>query len=150
MSEKHYTATVHEDEYGDMVLPLDPDMLKELGWEPGDRLVWKDDGEGKFIVTKKIDETEWVLVEAVSTFRMRYMVEVPKGKAEWALDTVTMEKAKEFSQAHVAENIVSHRVVTEEQIIDLCDIDNHYCSEWSDDKKMEVFCTHIGEEVNLN
>ena len=45
-----------------------------------------------------IKETEWVLVECVSTFRMRYMVEVPKDKSEYALDTVTMNEAKEFSQ----------------------------------------------------
>ena len=53
----------------------------------------------------KNKETQWVLVECVSTFRNRYMVEVPVGtddynndKTLWALDTVTMQAAKKFSQ----------------------------------------------------
>ena len=40
---------------------------------------------------KKTKETEWVLVETMHSFRMRYMVEVPKGKSEYALDTVVMD-----------------------------------------------------------
>jgi hypothetical protein len=43
-------------------------------------------------------KTEFVLVECVSTFRMRYVVEVPEGKSEYALDTVVMNEANEFSQ----------------------------------------------------
>ena len=54
------------------------------------------------------EETQLVLVECVSTFRQRYMVEVPVGtddygndKTLWALDTVTMQEAKEFSQEYL-------------------------------------------------
>ena len=43
------------------------------------------------------EETQLVLVECVSMFRMRYLVEVPVGidsygndKKDWALDTVSM------------------------------------------------------------
>lgn len=86
-------------------------------------------------------ETEYVLVDCVSQFRMRYMVQVPKGKAEWALDTVAMNEAKEFSQEFLGETIVSHRVVTEREALDVCDIDNDYCKTWADDKKIEVFFT---------
>lgn len=89
-------------------------------------------------------ETEWVLVECVSQFRMRYMVEVPKGKAEWALDTVTMNEAKEFSQEHLGETIVSHRVLTEQQALELCDVDNHYCSKWNNEQKKNAFFTEEG------
>lgn len=86
-------------------------------------------------------ETELVLVETVSTFRMRFVVEVPKGKSEWALDTVVSNEAVEFSQEYLGEQIVSHRVVSKEEVLRICDIDNSYCKSWSDDKKIETFIT---------
>lgn len=76
-------------------------------------------------------ETELVLVECVSQFRMRYMVEVPKGKSDYALDTVVVGQAVEFSQKHLDEVIVSDRVVSEQEALELCRVDNE-CS-WSDD-----------------
>lgn len=91
-------------------------------------------------------DTEFVMVECISTYRMRYMVEVPAGKTEWALDIVTMEEAVEFSQKHIGEHIISHRVVTEEYVLSTCDIDNDYAKSWSDEKKMEVFVTPWLEE----
>jgi len=98
-------------------------------------------------------ETQWVLVEAVSTFRMRYMVEVPVGtddydndKSEWALDTVTMEEAKEFSQEHIGELIVSHRVVSKEEALSLCDTDNYYTKSWSEEQKINTFFTNWEEK----
>ena len=93
------------------------------------------------LVAQTQEDTELVMVECVSTFRTRYLVEVPVGKAIWSLDTVTMEEAKEFSQKYLGEQIVSHRVVTPEEAITLCDQDNEYCSEWPTDKKQEVFFT---------
>lgn len=90
--------------------------------------------------------TEFVLVECVSTFRMRYVVEVPAGKTEWALDTVTMNEAEEFSQEHIGEQIMSHRVLTKEEVITLCDNDNDYVKSWGDEKKIEVFVTPWTEE----
>ena len=95
------------------------------------------------------DKTEWVLVEAVSQFRMRYMVEVPKGKKEYALDTVTMNEAKEFSQEHLGETIVSHRVVSKKEALAICDEDNHYCKSWTKAQKESAFFTHEGEKVEL-
>jgi hypothetical protein len=91
-------------------------------------------------------ETELVLVECVSTFKVKYMVEVPKGKAEWALDTVVMQEAKEFSQEHIGESIFSHRVVSKKEALTLCDTDNDYAKSWTKDKKMEVFFTDWKEQ----
>lgn len=85
--------------------------------------------------------TELVLVECVSMFRMRYLVEVPKDKTDWALDTVVMQEAKEFSQKHLDETIVSHRVVTMDEALALCDADNDYVSSWPAEKKVETFFT---------
>jgi hypothetical protein len=83
----------------------------------------------------------WVLVEAVSMFRMRYMVEVPADHPEYALDTVVMQEAKEFSQEHLDETIVSHRVVSEAEALALCDVDNDYTKDWSQEQKMKTFFT---------
>ena len=87
-----------------------------------------------------------VLVECVSQFRQRYVVEVPTGKAEWALDTVVMNEAKEFSQEHLGETIVSHRVLTRDEVLSLCNKDNAYCSSWTDEKKFETFVTEWKED----
>jgi hypothetical protein len=91
-------------------------------------------------------ETEWVLVECVSTFKVKYMVEVPKGKTEWALDTVVVQEANEFSQEHIDESIFSHRVVSKKEALALCDADNDYIKSWTKDKKMEVFFTPWKEQ----
>ena len=145
-----YIVTLEKDpETGDLILPLPEKLLKETGWKTGDTLDWNDNGDGTFSMTKKEATTEWVLVETVSQFRERYMVEVPIGKQLWALDTVTMNEAKEFSQEHLGETIVSHRVVSVEEALSMCDRDNAYCSSWSDDKKIDTFFTKEGENIEL-
>jgi hypothetical protein len=146
-----YLVTLEEDpETGDLVLPLPEKLMEETGWKTGDTLDWKDNGDGTFSMTKqKTEETEWVLVEAISQFRERYMVEVPKGKAEWALDTVTLNQAQEFSQEHLGEVIVSHRVVSFDEALKMCDKDNHYCKDWNTDKKIDAFFTKDGVTYDL-
>jgi hypothetical protein len=145
-----YIVKLEEDsETGDLILPLPEKLLEETGWKTGDTLDWTDNGDGSFSMTKKEATTEWVLVETVSQFRERYMIEVPKGKELWALDTVTMNEAKEFSQEHLGETIISHRVVSLEEALVLCDKDNDYCSAWSSDKKIDAFFTKEGENVEL-
>jgi hypothetical protein len=140
-----FTVHLHEDpETGDLILPFPDGFCEEMGWDIGDTLDWKVRKDGTFTLTKiekEKQDTEWVLVECVSTFRQRYMIEVPKGKADWALDTVTMNEAKEFSQEHIGEQIVSHRVVTKEEALTLCDKDNDYGSSWDEDTKIKNFFT---------
>ncbi len=150
---KSWTVTLEEDpETGDLILPLSDEMLEGTGWKPGDSIEWIDNRDGSWTM-KKI-ETQWVLVEAISTFRERYMVEVPVGvdrygkdKADWALDTVTLEEAKEFSQEHLGETIVSHRVVTKEEALALCDKDNAYCKAWTEEQKMNSFFTTMTDHI---
>jgi len=145
-------VTIQEDENGELILPLGDNVCEELGWKIGDTLDWKDNGDGSWTITKKETEkeTELVLVECVSTFRMRYMVEVPKGKAEWALDTVTMNEAKEFSQVHIGEQIVSHRVVSKEEALALSDTDNDYGKTWPEELKVKNFFTLMDEIKDEN
>lgn len=99
------------------------------------------------------EETQLVLVECVSTFRQRYMVEVPVGtddynndKTLWALDTVTMQEAKEFSQEYLGEQIVSHRVVTYDEALSLCDKDNDYVVSWDTETKVKNFFTTVADQ----
>jgi hypothetical protein len=147
-----WTVDLQEDpSTGDTILEFPPDMLEQTGWGEGDSLIWKDNGDGSFMLTKK--ETQWVLVECVSTFRQRYMVEVPVGtddqgkdKSLWALDTVTMEEAKEFSQEHIGEQIISHRVMTYNEALALSDKDNAYAVSWDNDTKVKNFFTTLADQ----
>lgn len=136
-----YTTKIEETSSGELFVTLPETLMAELGWDTGDRIEWIDNKDGSWSI-KKVD-TEFVLVETVSTFRHQYVVEVPRGKAEWALDTVVMGEADEFSQGHVDENIFSYRTVTRQEVLDLCDKQNDYAAEWSDAKKFEVFVTDL-------
>jgi hypothetical protein len=139
-----YILDVKEAPDGDLYIELPDEVLKQSGFEIGDTLLWKDMGNNSFQLSKK--ETEWVMVECVSTFRERYMVEVPKGHAEYALDTVTMNEAKEFSQEYLGETIVSHRVVTKEEAFKMCDHDNDYTKSWDDETKVKNFFTTLADQ----
>jgi hypothetical protein len=90
----------------------------------------------------------WVLVEAIQSYRMRYMVEAPATNPEYAMDDVTMQTAKEFSQLALPEVITSHRVLSEEEALQLCDIDNDYTSGWNNQQKLKAFFTKEGETNN--
>ena len=99
-------------------------------------------------------QTQLVLVEAIQSFRIRYVVEVPVGiddygndKSLWALDTVTMNEAEEFSQLALPEIIVSHRVISAEEALVLCDQDNDYTASWDDALKIKTFITPFPEPV---
>ena len=87
------------------------------------------------------NEKEFVLVETINQTRFRYVIEVPKGKQDWALDVVVMEKSKEFSQEFLGENIVSSRIIDDNEIISLCDIDNKYATRWDKETKLKNFVT---------
>ena len=149
---KSWTIEVQEDPTtGDAILDLPPEAMKQAGWKEGDTLNWEDNEDGTVSLIKK--ETQWVLVETVSMFRERYMVEVPigidehgKDKADWALDIVVLEEAKEFSQKHLGEQIVSHRVVTYDEAVALCDKDNDYTVSWDTDNKVKNFFTTWNEQ----
>lgn len=140
MTDKTWTVTLEEDENGELLLPLDDSMLKDLGWKEGDTIEWTDNKDGSWSMTKKKD-TVWVMVETVQQFRHRYMVEAPADHPEYALDTVVCDGAKEFSQLHLGETIVSHRIVTQEEALTISDIDNDYCASWSNELKIKNFFT---------
>jgi len=84
------------------------------------------------------------LVETISMFRMRYVVECKE--EGHALDTVTMhnaggEELKEFSQQHLDEIISSSRELSKIEYLDLFDKDNDYLQNWSAQEKMNLVNT---------
>lgn len=47
-----YEVRTHEDENGDLILPIPPDLLKELGWKEGDEIDFTLDSKGRYILSK--------------------------------------------------------------------------------------------------
>jgi hypothetical protein len=78
------------------------------------------------------------LVETVSVFRMRYVVEAKN--ASDAKDEVTMcvsEDLKDFSQLHVDEMITSTREIDKAEYLRLFDEDNVYLKDWDEGQKLD-------------
>jgi hypothetical protein len=73
------------------------------------------------------------------------MVQAPADHPEYALDDVTMQTAKEFSQLDIGETIVSHRVISHDDALKLCDEDNNYTNGWTEEHKVKSFFTKEGE-----
>jgi len=140
-----WTVTIEEDpETGDLLLPLPEQVLEALSVKEGDSLNWDVQEDGSIILSKQ--EKELVLVECINQFRIRYLVEVPKGKQEWALDTVTMNEAKEFSQEHLTETIVSSRIISEQDALVLCKQDNDYMFKNLNRSEKEILSSLITRE----
>ena len=76
------------------------------------------------------------LVETISMFRMRYVIE---GQDEThACDEVTMNNdgnLREFSQLHLDEIISSSREISDEEYLALFNRDNDYLAGWTDEEK---------------
>ena len=83
-------------------------------------------------------EKKLYLVETVSMFRMRYVVEARE--EVHATDEFVMEIGKEdfqeFSQHHIDEVIVSTRELSAKEYLELFDKDNGYLESWDIAEKM--------------
>jgi hypothetical protein len=78
------------------------------------------------------------LVETVSVFRMRYVVEAEN--ESHARDEVTMsvgDDFKEFSQLHLDEMISSTREIDQAEYLRMFDEDNVYLKDWDEDQKLD-------------
>jgi hypothetical protein len=134
---------LEQDENGDLILPLGDGLLEKVGWKIGDTIVWTDNGDGSWTMSKK-PTTKIVLVDTLVSYRMRYAVELAEDSPEsWALDTVTMEQAAEFSQECLGEQIVSHRVVNQSEFLQQFDKDNSYLAGWTAEKKFDSALTSL-------
>jgi hypothetical protein len=75
------------------------------------------------------------LVETVSMFRMRYVVEAEE--IDHAADEVCMEAAEEFGQRHIAENIVGIREVSDDEIPTLFLEDHPYLEDYMPERAFD-------------
>jgi hypothetical protein len=82
-------------------------------------------------------EKKLYLVETVSMFRMRYVVEAKE--AEHANDEVVcnLGDLREFSQQHIDENIFTTREISKDEYMRLFAEDNDYLESWSDEQKKQ-------------
>jgi hypothetical protein len=56
----NYTITIEEDpETGELILPFSDEMLAQVGWNIGDTLVWKDEGNGAWSLSKKTEHSQF-------------------------------------------------------------------------------------------
>jgi hypothetical protein len=138
-----YTLEVQENEDGEFFIELNDEILEGTGWKIGDDLIWTDNKDGSWTLTKS--DKVWVMVECIQQYRIRYMVQTPADHPEYALDDVTMQRVKEFSQLDIGETIISHRVVSHDDAIKLCDEDNDYTQEWTEEQKVKSFFTKENE-----
>jgi len=48
-----WTVTLEEDpETGELIMPLPPDLLNQVGWDFGDTLIWEDMHNGSWTLKK--------------------------------------------------------------------------------------------------
>jgi len=89
---------------------------------------------------------EYVVVTCVSQFRNRYVIPVDELQKmnpdmpvdpSWALDSVTCEEVKEFSQRHIGEQIIDAQVLREPEVLQFFDADNDYLKGWDEEFKIE-------------
>ena len=133
------TVKLKKDKSGNLILPLGDEVMKEVGWDIGDTIEWSDNGDGSWTMSKKV-KTKLVLVDTVSSFRLRYVVEIPEDASEEiAHDFVLNGDPKELSQVHTKEEVVGSRVVTDKQYLKVFDSDNEYLSSWPDEMKLDKF-----------
>ena len=99
---------------------------------------------------------DYVVVTAISSYRMRYVMHRddlqklnpldPVNVIEWANDTVTAEECEEFSQEYMGEYIVDTVEMDEEDMLELFDKDNDYLREWPKDQKIEWIRKQISDD----
>jgi hypothetical protein len=95
-----------------------------------------------------MNNKEYVVVTAISSYRMRYVMHRddlqklnpndPVNSIEWANDTVTMEECEEFSQEYMGEYIVDTAELDEAEMLALFDKDNEYLRDWTNDQKIAM------------
>jgi len=144
-----YITQVQENADGDLYIEMSPEVLEKAGLSEGDTVHWTDLGDGTWSLTRKKPvkpETEFVMVEVISTYRMRYAIEVPVGRRHEAIVKVEDGLADEFSQLHLGEKIISDRIVSKEELLELCDEDNGYAGRWDEGLKLKAFFNLLDEK----
>jgi len=93
-------------------------------------------------------DKDYVVVTAISSYRMRYVMHRddlqalalngPVSIIDRANDAVTMEDCEEFSQEHMGEYTVDTVEMDETEMLALFDKDNDYLREWTEEQKVAM------------
>jgi len=97
-------------------------------------------------------EKKLYLVETVSMFRIRYVVEAREAghaEDEFVME-IGKESFKEFSQHHMDEVIVSTRELSATDYMNLFDTDNDYLKSWDIEQKMSMINTIEYQDENFS
>ena len=94
--------------------------------------------------------SKYILVTALQQYRMQYVVEVPDepgvcGAETWAMDTVTCQEAKEFTQKDLGETIIDAREVTIGQALAKFRKDEPTYT-WNDDVIINTLVTRLEDQ----
>ena len=99
-------------------------------------------------IGSKVKNKDYVVVTALSSYRMRYVMHRddlqklnpldPVNAIEWANDTVINDKCEEFSQEYMGEYIVDTVEMDEEDMLELFDKDNPSLGKWTKDQKVAM------------
>jgi hypothetical protein len=82
-------------------------------------------------------KTKLYLVDAISTFRIRYVVRA--ASIEDAQHQVKIDgEIKEFSQKHISEEPIDVRVIDEKEYLELFNKDNDYLKSWDKNQKLRL------------
>lgn len=95
-----------------------------------------------------MNKTRYILVGALSQFRIRYLVEVPEEQEFVTEESFSSEEFREFSQLHLGEIILDQRTVSRQEALDLFRKDNEYLSSWSDEQVWKTALNPIKEGKN--
>jgi hypothetical protein len=91
------------------------------------------------------NQNVWVLVECISQYVTKYVVSCPVDFPQYALDTVTINHAKEFSQHYVGETILSYQVIDQEDALYQGDVYNEHYAKCDVEQKLDLFFTRENE-----
>ena len=86
--------------------------------------------------------SKYVMVNAISMFNMKYVIEVPdevedKDLLDHVQKQVAAENTKEFTQRHMGETVSNYSIVTKNEIIDHFRTEEPYFASWSDELIMK-------------
>ena len=95
-------------------------------------------------------DKKYVVVDCVSSFHMRYVVELNKDDPDhFALDTVVMGEAVEFSQKHLDETVVTHRTIENvKDVVKLARKDHNDPVTWTDEWIEKSLVTKLQEDLS--
>lgn len=88
---------------------------------------------------------KYVVVTAISQFKMRYVVSIDDLQSlntdvevdpAWLEEMVDLDEIDDFSQKHLGVIPLETRLMTEDEVLELHDAENSYLKEWSKEQKL--------------